>query len=552
MRTIKLGSSVIVGSVLALATSSALALPAFPQAQGWGAESVGGRGGRIIQVTNLNDSGEGSLRAALETDGPRIVVFRVAGIINLQDTIKVEDHPYVTIAGQTAPGGGITVRGARIRLDSDDVIMRFLSVRPGVAAPPDSDGLKFTNGAERVIVDHVSTSWSNDESIDIYCDSGACHDITFSSNLIAEGLQGHSCSMIAGSNNGLAATETIHIDIIGNLMIHAENRMPFLKIKNARLVNNLISHGQWMQTMLRGGLEVDVINNVYRRPSAGGGSNSAYEIMAWGRDCVGVPTYGDEGTCGDPSIYITGNSGPHAGPDEDNWPMIEWGSPNSNQRPPASCRRDEPQADSPAPIQILPAAGLEDIVLADVGNSRRLDEHGAWVPRRDAVDARLVQEYLTDTGTVPASENDVGGYPDIAAGEPYADDDVDGMADVWETEHGFDPTDAADGNGDCDGDGYTNVEEFLNGSGPCPGDDPATPPGTGGTGAGGSGGGAEPASGGCGGSAGAGEDCGCEQLAATDHECGCALTGSGRSTRGAFGWLLAALGALGVKRRRAS
>lgn len=557
MNTKKAVCSLLAGGALALGTTTASAIPAFPEAQGWGAASVGGRGGRVIAVTNLNDSGAGSLRAALEADGPRIVVFRVAGVIHLQSAISLAGHPFVTVAGQTAPGGGITLRGARIRPDTHDVVIRFLSVRPGLEADKDADGFKFTNGASRVVLDHTSVSWARDENFDIYCGSDACKDITFSSNLIGEGLKGHSCGLIAGGAYGSSVTETVHIDIIRNLVIHAENRMPFLKIRSARIVNNLFSHGEWMMTMIRGGIDVDILGNSYRRLSSGGGSNSPFEIIAWGNACTGVPSTGANGACGNPSIFIEGNQGPHATAAQDNWNMIEWESPNSGVRPPSSCRRAQPQPDSPHPIQVLSAVAAQSEVLSDVGNSRGLNEYGAWIARRDAVDARLVQEYETDKGLVPASPDDVGGYPPIAQGTPYADADLDGMADVWEAEHGFSAADPKDGNLDCDDDGYTNVEEFLNGSAPCKGDTEvdAGAGGAGGQGGwdAGSAGGAGPSDGGAASSAGASGSCHCTVLAAEDPESGgvaCSTRRAGQPSSPAWVLLLSAfLGLRGGLRR---
>ena len=152
---------------LAETGGTAAAIPAFPGAEGFGAESVGGRGGRVIEVTNLNDSGPGSLRAAIEANGPRIVVFRVAGVIRLEGTIALR-QPYITIAGQTAPGGGITIAGGSIQVSTHNVIVRYLRWRglgPGLGGRGFISFRAFDN-LHDVIVDHCSASWNWDDNID--------------------------------------------------------------------------------------------------------------------------------------------------------------------------------------------------------------------------------------------------------------------------------------------------------------------------------------------------------------------------------------------------
>src|SRR5436190_3163318 len=142
-------------------------IPAFPGAYGGGMYSFGGRGGQVLVVTNLNDDGPGSFREACETGGPRIVVFNVAGIIRLKDRIRVR-APYITIAGQTAPGEGVCVAGNTVELETHDVIVRHLRFRRGATNVGDRNDSLGGNPVGNIIIDHVSASWGLDECMSIY------------------------------------------------------------------------------------------------------------------------------------------------------------------------------------------------------------------------------------------------------------------------------------------------------------------------------------------------------------------------------------------------
>ena len=148
-------------------------LPAFPGAEGFGAYTVGGRGGRVLFVTNLADSGPGSLRAACEAEGPRIVLFRVSGLIELESAIRIR-NPYITIAGQTAPGHGICLKNYGLSISTHDVVVRYIRSRPGDLTKKEMDALSIVD-ARNVIIDHCSTSWSNDETLSV---TGDGKDIT--------------------------------------------------------------------------------------------------------------------------------------------------------------------------------------------------------------------------------------------------------------------------------------------------------------------------------------------------------------------------------------
>src|SRR5256885_10648549 len=144
------------------AVSKPKAVPAFPGAEGFGANTPGGRGGKVMLVTNLNDSGPGSLRAACDAEGPRLIVFRVAGIIDLKREIKI-NNPYLTLAGQTAPGDGICLRNYELETRTHDVIIRYLRSRPGIASGKEEDAIGVGSGSYNVILDHCSATWAVDE-----------------------------------------------------------------------------------------------------------------------------------------------------------------------------------------------------------------------------------------------------------------------------------------------------------------------------------------------------------------------------------------------------
>ncbi len=237
-------------------------IPAFPEAQGGGAESIGGRGGRVIHVTNLNSEGPGSLREAMYASGPRIVVFDVAGIIHLQRTaanpggsIEV-GNPYLTVAGQTAPGGGITVHGS-IYINTHDTVVRFITVRLQ-PAPRNymlyQAAISFGRGSSNIynnIVDHVSGSWSSRTMMGAWSSTGVLHDITYQYILLAEGMRypegyaGYPAMLFSSIEN---VQNLYNISVHHNLMMKFTTRMPWAITKDVRIVNNLMYYRLWVFT----------------------------------------------------------------------------------------------------------------------------------------------------------------------------------------------------------------------------------------------------------------------------------------------------------------
>ena len=168
-----------------LVPETAISAPAFPEAEGFGAQSIGGRGGKVIFVTNLHDSGPGSLREAVETDGPRTVIFSVSGTVALKSSIVIK-KPYITIAGQTAPGDGICLRNHSLVIAADHVIVRHIRCRPGDNAGAESDSLSVSSGRD-IIVDHCSASWSVDETLSA-SSRGRLGNVTVQWCIISESL----------------------------------------------------------------------------------------------------------------------------------------------------------------------------------------------------------------------------------------------------------------------------------------------------------------------------------------------------------------------------
>ncbi|MEA2110994.1 MAG: hypothetical protein U9P71_02985 [Campylobacterota bacterium] len=450
--------------------------PAFYGAEGAGAIAVGGRGGRIIEVTNLNSDGPGSLREAVEAVGPRIVIFKVAGIINFDGRSLDIVNPYITIAGQSAPEGGITVRGQALEIGTHDVVIQYLKMRTGNELNPaeGADAVSVTDGAYNVIVDHCSISWSNDENIGMWSDENPMHDITWSWNLISEGLMHStaSCGLLTGSNTN--TNDMRDITVQHNAFINFTHRLPLIKVKTAKVINNMIYNWSEWATGISGGVSVDIIGNKYKAgPLTGTNLTYLREIIVRTEQTIadeGWTGDPDFGPSGDPSIYIKNNVSTIRNISEtgDDWPMIsEWywqrQWPDLDE---SKFRRSEELPQYKFPITQYGISEAESLILADSGASKRISAEGVWVSNRDSIDERVINNYKNGTGVIPNRESDVGGYVSVSLGTGYLDSDHDGMSDIYEDNNGFDKNSAADGNEDRDNDGFTNVEEFLNATDP--------------------------------------------------------------------------------------
>ncbi len=477
------------GIAFAALPEQAQALPAFPDAAGGGAVAVGGRGGRVIEVTNLNDAGPGSLRAALSATGPRTVVFRVGGTITLQSQIVI-DRSFLTIAGQTAPGSGILIRSSEnmeyspiLMKNCNDIIIRYIRVRPGPYANDQAgDAINTYEHVHNVIIDHCSLSWSTDENTEVWTKAQPGYNITWSWNIIAEGLDmnhSHSCGLLAGSNHN--AEGMLNFSVHHNFFAHNSKRNPNMKVKTAEIINNLVWGWKHYATQIGGGTMIDIIGNKYAGQA---GLTSARREVLWKPYNPDPVVYGQHvnpastGPAGNPSIYFAANVGPHnADPDADAWHLMMemtdldgWGYPDDDGHPdrtdvPEQYRRFSRRT-TPFPVSVDSALELDNLLLTSLGAgaSMRLNENGTMTPNRDSVDVRIINEYRAGTGIIPnLSPNEVGGYPTMENGVPYADQDHDGMADAWESAHGLDPNNPEDRNlTNLSAAGYTNLEVFLN------------------------------------------------------------------------------------------
>jgi hypothetical protein len=414
---------------------SAADLPAFPGAEGYGARAAGGRGGRVIAVTNLNSSGPGSLQSACDADGPRIVVFQVAGTIEGDIRIKKDR---ITIAGQTAPGDGITIKGD-LGISANDVVIRYIRVRTDHEG--DAVGGRYR---KNIILDHVSASWSSDEVLSLYHNENVTIQWCMITEACAKADGSHRFGGIWGNQYG-----TYH----HNLFAHNDSRTPrwasgcgYNDYRNNVLYN-------WGYQSCYGGdakqagdrrqppVEHSAINMVanYYKP----GPATRIDV----RDRIANPSSRSDEDLGSWYVadnYVEGSPETTA----DNWLGVDGTSFRKLAAPwePLSIHRQSPK----------------DAYLAILAHA------GCSLPRRDSIDARIIEEVRHGTAAygrngIIDKPDDVGGWPQLKSGAPPVDSDNDGMPDEWEKQHGLNPSDSADGPLDRDEDGYTNLEEYING-----------------------------------------------------------------------------------------
>jgi hypothetical protein len=415
-------------------------VPAFPGAEGAGRFALGGRGGRVLRVTHLGDSGPGSLRAAVEAQGPRTVIFDVGGTIRLASPLTIR-RGRITIAGQTAPGGGITLRDQPLVVAADDVVIRHIRSRLGDESRIEADAISLTRG-RRIILDHVSASWSVDETLSAGSrydpPERGLYDVTVQWSLIAESLNasGHAKgdhgygSLVRG---GHGARMTFH----HNLWAAHRARMPRPGNYNPPSVDPE-------------GPRFEFRSNVFYD---WGGGHAGYNA-----DIDSLSVYAFIG-----NAYIPGPDSAGRWAFEESNPLARaWFEANSMD----GVTPDDPWSlvrDSDRPGYRLTARpDWADAAMETPGAAAEavLARAGASL-RRDAVDLRVVAGVRDRTGHIIDSPSQVGGWPALDAGTPWIDGDGDGLPDDWERAHGLDPADASDGAADPDGDGYTRLEDWL-------------------------------------------------------------------------------------------
>jgi hypothetical protein len=470
-------------------------VPAFPGAEGGGAWSFGGRGGKVYVVTSLEDRGPGTFREACEAGGPRIVVFNVAGIINLKEKIRVR-APYITIAGNTAPGDGVCIAGDTVELEGHDIVVRHMRFRRGNLWVGDRNDSIGGNPVGNVMIDHVSASWGSDENMSMYRHMyqppGGGRElklptvnISIQNSIFSECLNTyhHAFGSTIGGYNS-----TFH----HNLWANNAGRNPSVGMNgDFGFVNNVIYN--WRHRSVDGGDDVsyfNVINN-YFKPGPATPTDRAigHRILKpeSSRDKNKRDQFG--------KAYVNGNvvEG-NAKVTNDNWAggvqLADQGDPGFTTG--GDRRLEKIRVNEPLPmahVTIMPAKDAYEFVLANAG---------ATLPKRDPVDERITNAVRTGkpTAKVPDREklmaelkvsgftaerineiaeliptgiitnpDQVGGYPEYM-GTPYKDSDSDGMPDEWESKYGLNPNDASDSANDLNGDGYTNIEKFIYGLDP--------------------------------------------------------------------------------------
>lgn len=462
-------------------------IPAFPGAQGGGMYSFGGRGGKVYVVTSLEDDGPGTFREALEAAGPRIVVFNVAGIIKLKDRIRIR-APYITIAGNTAPGDGVCIAGNTTELESHDIVIRHLRFRRGATDVTDRNDACGGNPVGNVMIDHVSASWGLDENMSMYrhmydpkdgskAEKLPTVNITIQNSIFSEGLNTYHHAF--GSTIG-GLNSTFH----HNLWACNTGRNPSVGMGgDFTWANNVVFN--WVHRTVDGGDDTsryNIINNYFKPGPATPKNDIGHRLLKpeSTRSKTVIDNFG--------KAYVSGNI---VEGDErvtkDNWDGGVQPAPVKAKVEDVlpKVRVDEPFPH--APLTITDAKTAYEFVLANAG---------AMLPKRDPVDERVVKMVRTGQVSAKPQENveetlnkvkfsqervdelielipkglitdpkQVGGYPEYK-GEPYKDSDKDGMPDEWETKYGLNPSDASDAVKDLNGDGYTNIEKYVYGLDP--------------------------------------------------------------------------------------
>jgi hypothetical protein len=456
-------------------------IPAFPGAEGGGAFSFGGRGGKVYVVTSLADSGPGTLRDACEKGGARIVVFNVAGIIRIKTPLIIR-APYITIAGQTAPGDGVCVAGETVWINTHDVVIRHMRFRRGETFVGRRDDSIGGNPIGNIMIDHVSASWGLDENMSMYRhmyndSTGAPEqklptvNITIQNSIFSETLDtwNHSFGSTLGGEN---------CTFMRNLWANNAGRNPsigWFGIFN--FTNNVIFN--WVHRSIDGGdyrAMYNIVNNYFKPgPETPKDSPIGYRILKpeAGRSKLDHLVFG--------RAYVSGNiMEGYENVTKNNWD----GGVQVENMPNTGKYRDQIKWNQPLPMPEFP------IMSAKESFTYVLDNAGATLPKRDPVDTRVTTQVRTgninpiDGVKLPKTQfehrrlpidsykngiitdvSQVGGYPEYK-GTPYPDADHDGMPDDWENKVGLNPKDASDAQKDMSGDGYSNIEKFINGIDP--------------------------------------------------------------------------------------
>ena len=419
-------------------------LPAFPQAEGWGAYAKGGRGGKVIFVENLNDDGPGSLRGAVQDPDPRIVLFRVSGTIELKSDLRIR-HPYITIAGQTAPGDGICLKNFPLKItQTHDVIVRELRVRPGIEWLPEgksSDAIAVEH-SRNVIIDHCSASWSTDEIINT---NNLNANITIQWCLFAESLN----DSVQQREHGYAATlGGVRSSFHHNLLAHNKGRNPSIGggDRNRRseldIRNNVVYN--WVSRVCDGKPHaVNFVANYYRPGPATPTRRRAVVAEIQSSEKYGFYS----------QWYIADN---HI----EGFPALTADNWNGAVRFRAGCSMEKNRARTPFENTGFNTRDAKQAYL------EVLNHVGVTTPKRDLVDRRIIDDVRRGRASIGNgiidSVDQVGGWPELSTGDIPVDTDNDGMPDHWEIREGLDIRDPSDRAEVSEGRVYDNLDRYLN------------------------------------------------------------------------------------------
>lgn len=427
----------IVFFLFLISTANAQQL-AFPGATGFGRFASGARGGEVYHVTNLNDSGEGSLRDAVSQPN-RTIVFDVAGIINIKERMTFAKN--LTIAGQTAPGEGIVVYGNGVSFSgADNMICRYMRFRMGIGGDSGKDAAGIANG-KNMIFDHVSVTWGRDETFSISWDNKGVEpgNITIQNSIIGQGLQTHSCGGLVQTRGG--------VTLYRNLYIDNHTRNPKVKGLN-QFVNNVVYNwgggGCYILGDSEGTSWATIVNNYFIE-----GPNSTASVYSRANENFQLYASGNY-----VDANVDGTLNGTLSKKEDYGPAFWLATPQY--------WADIPDTDNDKIPQMHPE--IPEMMTAEEAYSWIVENAGCTLPSRDQVDQLLIAE-LTSLGTkgiIISSENELstGGPGVIFSGKKQTDTDYDGMPDTWEEANGTDKNvnDAAL----IGDDGYSNIEKYIN------------------------------------------------------------------------------------------
>ncbi|HYG17963.1 MAG TPA: pectate lyase [Ohtaekwangia sp.] len=459
---------------------------AFPGAEGFGRDATGGRDGKVLFVTNLNDAGPGSLRAAVQTTGARYILFKVSGTIILKSNLNITQGN-LTIAGQTAPGDGITLRDYPVNVNADNVIIRFIRFRMGDAADQEADALggRFR---KNLIIDHCSMSWSTDECVSFYANENTTVQWCVISESLRNSVHGKGAHGYGGIWGGKNAS--FHHNLLAhhdsrNARLGEEAGKAFALTDLADLRNNVIYNWGSNSTYGGEGMNVNIVN-CYFKPGpatiANNGTSKQGRIISIDKNKIkGTEVYDTWG-----KFYIAGNHiDGNTNATGDNWAYGVYNQFHGSYTTyPGSCSDaagNTIPCEYTIPISDADKAAMRLSTPHDIKNNvtthtalaaydKVLGYAGASLVR-DAVDIRVINDVRNGTYGFEGSNGstkgiidtqaDVGGWPELNSTEPPVDTDNDGMPDEWETAMKLDPA-VANPNDDDLSTAYDNVEVYIN------------------------------------------------------------------------------------------